>query len=81
MIDGIRAGGKGISSPKFIQVGQSLADISFYKFGMLDVDVIETLIFTEKTYGSKNNATCENTVARTYESWTNPVMGSCVIIM
>ena len=29
-----------IRSPKFIQVGQSLADISFFKLGMLDVDVI-----------------------------------------
>ena len=27
----------------------------------------ETLIFTEKTYSSKNNPTCENAVARTWE--------------
>ena len=40
MIDGIQTGGKGMRAPKFIQVGQSLAD---------------TLIFTEKSYSSKNN--------------------------
>ena len=37
---GIRTDGKGIRVPKFIQIGQSLADISFFKFCMLDVDVI-----------------------------------------
>ena len=37
----------------------------------------ETLIFTEKTYRSKNSPTCENAVARTHGSWMLRVMGSC----
>ena len=48
MIDGIRTGGKGLRAPIFIQVGQNLADISFYKFGMLDVDVIGNTNFHGK---------------------------------
>ena len=48
MVDGIRTGGKGIRAPKFLQVGQSLADISFFKFCMLDVAVIGNTNFHRK---------------------------------
>ena len=41
-------GWKGIRAPKFIQVQQSLADISFLKFCMLDVDVIGNANFHAK---------------------------------
>ena len=41
-------GGKGIRASKFIQVGMSLADISFLKFRMLDVDVIGNTNFHGK---------------------------------
>ena len=37
----------------------------------------EILIFTEKTYRSKNSPTCKNDVARTHGSWMLQVMGSC----
>ena len=48
LIDGIRTGEKGIRAPKFIQVRKSLADISFLKFCMLDVDVIGNANFHGK---------------------------------
>ena len=44
----MRTGGKGMRALKFIQVGQSLADISFLKFCMLDVGVIDTTDFHGK---------------------------------
>ena len=78
MIDGIRTGGKGIRAPKFIQVGESgLADVSFMKFCILDVDVIGNTNFHGKTDRSKNRPTCEKAVARTHGSWMLWVMGSC----
>ena len=48
LFDGIRTGGKGIRAPKFIQVGQSLAHISFLKFYMFDVDVTGNTNFHER---------------------------------
>ena len=44
----MRTGGKGIRAPKFIQAGQSLADMLFLKFCMLGVDVIENTNFHGK---------------------------------
>ena len=65
-------------APKFIQVGKlGRPSVSFLKFRMLDVRTSsETLIFTEKTYRTKNNRTCENAVARIHGSWMLRVMGS-----
>ena len=61
--------GKGIRVPKFIQVGQSLADISLWKFCMLDVDTIGNINFHGKDLQIKNIPTCENAVAQTHGSW------------
>ena len=47
-IDGIRTGGKGTRAPNFTQVGQSLANISFLKLCMLDVDAIGNTNFYGK---------------------------------
>ena len=62
-------------APKFNQVGKSLADFTFLKFRMLDVDVIE---FSRKRHRSKNSPTCENTVARTHGSLLN-LLGSLTV--
>ena len=55
---------EGIRASRFIQVGQSLANISFFKFCVLDVDVIGNTNFHGKdSYRSKNNPFYENAVA------------------
>ena len=48
LIDEIRTGRKGKRAPKFIQVEQSLPDVPFIKFCILDVDVIRNTNFHGK---------------------------------
>ena len=48
IIDGIRTARKGIRTPNTFRSDNCLADISFFKFGMLDVDVVGNTHFHRK---------------------------------